>query len=113
MWRHHKQFELRVPGASPTIASKLRKHVPALKSVINAPQSKDPSELTAEDLVSFELYGTPDDCIQRLLAFERAGVHNVILSFSYGGMPDEAIRRSMQLFAREVMPALERSSIAA
>jgi alkanesulfonate monooxygenase SsuD/methylene tetrahydromethanopterin reductase-like flavin-dependent oxidoreductase (luciferase family) len=111
MWRHRKQFELRVPGASPTIASKLRKKIPALKPVLNAPQSKDPSELTSDDLVSFELYGTPDDCIERLLAFQRAGVHNVILSFSYGGMPDEHVRRSMQLFAREVMPALERSTV--
>jgi alkanesulfonate monooxygenase SsuD/methylene tetrahydromethanopterin reductase-like flavin-dependent oxidoreductase (luciferase family) len=111
MWRHRKQLELRVPGASPTIPSKLRKKVPALKSVLNAPQTKDPSELTSDDLVSFELFGTPDDCIARLLEFERAGVRNVILSFSYGGMPDEHVRQSMQLFAREVMPALEQSTV--
>lgn len=30
---------------------------------------------------------------------------------SYGGMPDQHVRRSMQLFAREVMSALERSTV--
>ncbi len=111
LWRHRKQMELLVPGASPTIASKLRKHAPALKPLLNAPQMKDPAEITGDDLVSFDLFGTPDDCVQRLLEYERAGVRGVLLSFSSGGMPDRAVRRSMQLFAREVIPALERSSV--
>jgi alkanesulfonate monooxygenase SsuD/methylene tetrahydromethanopterin reductase-like flavin-dependent oxidoreductase (luciferase family) len=112
-WRHRKQFDLGVPGASPTLASKLRKHAPALRPVLNSVHLKSPSEITGEDLVQFDLFGTPDDCIEKLMAFERAGVHNVILSFSSGGMPDEAVRQSMQLFAREVMLALERSTLAA
>ncbi|MEO8456468.1 MAG: LLM class flavin-dependent oxidoreductase [Chloroflexota bacterium] len=110
-WRHRKQFDLAIPQASPTLASKLRKHAPALKPILSKPHMKDPAEVTGEDLVQFDLFGTPDDCIEKLLAFERAGVRNVILSFSYGGMPDEAVRNSMQLFAKEVMPALERSTV--
>ena len=111
LWRHRAQLNLGVPGASPTIASKLRKHAPPLKPVLNAPQMKDPAEFTGDDLVADGLFGTPDDCIKRLLEFERAGVRGVILSFSYGGMPDEHVRRSMELFAKEVMPALERSTV--
>jgi alkanesulfonate monooxygenase SsuD/methylene tetrahydromethanopterin reductase-like flavin-dependent oxidoreductase (luciferase family) len=113
LWRHRKQFDLGLPGPSPSLTSKLRKHAAALKPVLNAPAMKDPKDLSGEDLVAFDLYGSPDEVIQRLQAFEREGVRNVILSFSYGGMPDEAVRRTMKLFAQEVMPALERSQIAA
>lgn len=113
MWRYRKVHEeMQPPSARPTMATKLRHRAPALKRVLNAPHLKDPDEVTADDLVAHDLFGTPDDCIETLRRFEAAGVRNIICWFSYGGMPDEAVRRSMRLFAREVMPVFERSQMA-
>lgn len=111
LWRYQKVHEMQPPAPRPTLARKLRRRAPVLKQVLSAPHMKDPAEITEDDLVTFDLFGTPDDCVERLAAFEKAGVRNVICWFSYGGMPDEAVRRSMKLFAREVMPAFERTAV--
>jgi alkanesulfonate monooxygenase SsuD/methylene tetrahydromethanopterin reductase-like flavin-dependent oxidoreductase (luciferase family) len=113
LWRYQKVHEMEPPAPKPTLARKLRRRAPVLRPMLSAPHLKEPSEITENDLVSFDLFGTPDDCIARLLEFEKAGVCNVICWFSYGGMPDEAVRRSMTLFAREVMPAFERAAAVA
>ena len=51
-------------------------------------------------------YGNPDECIQ--------GIHNaarhyyfdtLTTTFNFGGIPHEEIKKSMRLFAKEVMPA--------
>jgi alkanesulfonate monooxygenase SsuD/methylene tetrahydromethanopterin reductase-like flavin-dependent oxidoreductase (luciferase family) len=98
-WRHHKALELQPPGAAPTMATKLRAKVPGLKSVLNAPHLKDDNEITGDDLLQFGVFGTPDDCIERLREFETAGVRNILCSFTYGGMPAENVRQTMRLFA--------------
>lgn len=112
LWRYQKVHEeMRPNAARPTLVKKLRRKAPALKHVLTAPRLKDPDEVTGDDLVSHDLFGTPDDCIATLKQFEAVGVRNIICWFSYGGMPNEAVRRSMKLFAREVMPAFERSQM--
>jgi natural product biosynthesis luciferase-like monooxygenase protein len=51
--------------------------------------------------------GTPDDCVRVLQrARELAGLDQVDCTFSFGGIPPDQVRRSFELFAREVMPKL-------
>jgi len=53
-------------------------------------------------------YGTPDDCIRAIEA-ARANYDFDIFSttFFYGGIPHEEVKKSMKLFAKEVMPAFQ------
>lgn len=112
-WRYRKFASLLPSMSGPSLRAKVRKRIPALKPLLNAAESKTIDEITAEDLVQFDIFGTPDDCIERLHAFAAAGVQNVICSFSFGGMAEEKVHATMRLFAREVMPAFGRSAIAA
>jgi alkanesulfonate monooxygenase SsuD/methylene tetrahydromethanopterin reductase-like flavin-dependent oxidoreductase (luciferase family) len=111
MWRHHKALELQPPAAAPTLATKIRAKVPGMKAVLNAPHLKDDSEMNGDDLLRFGVFGTPDDCVERLREFEDAGVRNILCSFTYGGMPAERVRETMRLFAKEVMPAVQGAAV--
>jgi alkanesulfonate monooxygenase SsuD/methylene tetrahydromethanopterin reductase-like flavin-dependent oxidoreductase (luciferase family) len=53
------------------------------------------------------LIGSPDTVRRQLASYlERSGANYVIGSFSWGSLSEAHIRRSLQLFATEVMPAL-------
>ena len=110
-WRQRKMMDLQPPGAAPTLTTKLRAKVPGLKSVLSASHQKPENEITADDMLQFGIFGTPDDCIERLREFERAGAQNILCSFTYGGMPGDKVRETMRLFAAEVMPAFQRQAV--
>ncbi len=48
--------------------------------------------------------GEPSRGLERVHQLKAMGVQNLLLSFSFGGLPHAAARRSMELFARDVMP---------
>lgn len=51
-------------------------------------------------------YGTPDQVIRSIQAAQRNYEFDIFSStFHFGGLPHEDIKRSMRLFAKEVMPA--------
>ncbi|HEY7712137.1 MAG TPA: LLM class flavin-dependent oxidoreductase [Candidatus Entotheonella sp.] len=50
------------------------------------------------------IIGTPEHCIAQIRALEEAGIALFICNFDFGGMPHHKVLRSMELFAREVMP---------
>jgi alkanesulfonate monooxygenase SsuD/methylene tetrahydromethanopterin reductase-like flavin-dependent oxidoreductase (luciferase family) len=49
-------------------------------------------------------FGSPDTVARRIAAMREAGVGHVLCWMNFGGLPQERIRRSMELFAREVIP---------
>ena len=52
-------------------------------------------------------FGGPDTVVEKLASLrEETGVNNIICWMSFGGLPQETVLRSMQLFAEEVMPRL-------
>jgi alkanesulfonate monooxygenase SsuD/methylene tetrahydromethanopterin reductase-like flavin-dependent oxidoreductase (luciferase family) len=58
--------------------------------------------------------GTPDQVIERIkLLQQEAGVNYYIGWFNFGGMPHEKVKRSMELFASEVMPVFQTGGQAA
>ena len=49
-------------------------------------------------------FGSPDTVARKIEAMRAAGVGHVLCWMNFGGLPQDKIRRSMELFAREVMP---------
>jgi alkanesulfonate monooxygenase SsuD/methylene tetrahydromethanopterin reductase-like flavin-dependent oxidoreductase (luciferase family) len=53
-------------------------------------------------------WGTPDQAIRRATELANAfGADEIMFTFKYGSMPIEKAEKSMRLFAKEVMPALQ------
>jgi alkanesulfonate monooxygenase SsuD/methylene tetrahydromethanopterin reductase-like flavin-dependent oxidoreductase (luciferase family) len=53
------------------------------------------------------IFGGPATCIEKLQRLRHeAGVNNLICWMNFGGLPQEMVERSMNLFANEVMPAM-------
>jgi alkanesulfonate monooxygenase SsuD/methylene tetrahydromethanopterin reductase-like flavin-dependent oxidoreductase (luciferase family) len=57
-------------------------------------------QLVAESVA----FGSPDTVARRVEEFQRLGVGEMLCWMNFGGLPPERVRRSMELFAREVMP---------
>jgi alkanesulfonate monooxygenase SsuD/methylene tetrahydromethanopterin reductase-like flavin-dependent oxidoreductase (luciferase family) len=55
---------------------------------------------------NFGIFGDPEYCVERIKVFQQEfGMEEFIGYFNQGGLIDHAtVRRSMELFAREVMP---------
>lgn len=68
-----------------------------------SPQSK---VLTAEFIDRFAIVGPPEHCIERLNALAELGVERFIIDGASPDRSSELTRHSMDLFAREVIPAL-------
>ncbi len=49
--------------------------------------------------------GSPGQIIAKIQALQNAGIGYFGCNFSFGGMPQDKVLKSMELFAREVMPA--------
>ena len=57
-------------------------------------------ELVAESVA----FGSPDTVASRVEEFQRLGVGEMLCWMNFGGLPQDRVRRSMELFSREVMP---------
>src|SRR5258705_3120470 len=63
------------------------------------------SKVTWEGLVAETLaFGSPDPMARHIEQMRDIGVGQVLCWMSFGGLPEDKVRRSMELFAREVMP---------
>ena len=64
------------------------------------------AKVSWDDLVRETVaFGSPDTVARKLEAMRAAGVGHVLCWMNFGGLPQDKIRRSMELFAREVMPS--------
>jgi alkanesulfonate monooxygenase SsuD/methylene tetrahydromethanopterin reductase-like flavin-dependent oxidoreductase (luciferase family) len=63
------------------------------------------SKVTWEGLVAETLaFGSPDTVARHIEEMRQLGVGQVMCWMNFGGLSQERVRRSMELFAREVMP---------
>ena len=64
-----------------------------------------------EDLRDREqvLIGSPADVIETLKKYQEAGCDHVMMLMNFGGLPHEKIVKSLELIAKEVMPAFKKS----
>jgi alkanesulfonate monooxygenase SsuD/methylene tetrahydromethanopterin reductase-like flavin-dependent oxidoreductase (luciferase family) len=59
--------------------------------------------------VDLQVHGTPEQCYEKILDVRRrVGNDHFVGVFSYAGMPWDEAERNLRLFAREVMPALQK-----
>ena len=72
-------------------------------------QEKGGTDALSEFFLSLQIWGTPEQCFEKILAVRaRVGCDTFIPVFSYAGMPHEEAEQNMRLFAREVLPELQR-----
>ncbi|MCL6650478.1 MAG: LLM class flavin-dependent oxidoreductase [Chloroflexi bacterium] len=63
------------------------------------------ARVTWEGLVRETLaFGSPDTVARHIESMRSIGVGQVLCWMNFGGLPQDRVRRSMELFAREVMP---------
>ena len=68
------------------------------------------ARVTWEDLRAETLaFGSPDTVARHIEVMRGLGVGQVLCWMNFGGLPQDKIRRSMELFAREVMPRFPRA----
>src|SRR5216110_411 len=83
----------RIEDAHPTLQPGFRAMADRLKSV------------TWEGLVRETLaFGSPDTVARHIESMRSIGVGQILCWMNFGGLPQDKVRRSMELFAREVMP---------
>lgn len=72
--------------------------------VVKRPSGQLTIERLAQDRI---ILGDPDTCVREIARFrQELGLHHLICRFSVPGISREASMASLDLFAREVMPAL-------
>ena len=60
-----------------------------------------------------QIVGTPDECIRRIQHVkDKYGCEELIMQVIYGGMPPDVAEKSIQLFGREVVPAVHEMGVA-
>ena len=83
-----------LPGLAPAVVEQAAQAVARIRA------------LRWEDLIEETLLiGSPATVRARVQRLQEAGVGVLVCWTSYGGLPDAKVRRSMELFAREIIPA--------
>jgi alkanesulfonate monooxygenase SsuD/methylene tetrahydromethanopterin reductase-like flavin-dependent oxidoreductase (luciferase family) len=49
-------------------------------------------------------FGSPETVARHVEEMQQLGIGQLLFWMNFGGLPQDKIRRSMELFAREVMP---------
>jgi alkanesulfonate monooxygenase SsuD/methylene tetrahydromethanopterin reductase-like flavin-dependent oxidoreductase (luciferase family) len=61
-----------------------------------------------DDFTAVQVWGTPEQCLEKIVWLRELVGSDIFLPvFGYGGMPYADVEAGMELFAREVMPALQ------
>jgi alkanesulfonate monooxygenase SsuD/methylene tetrahydromethanopterin reductase-like flavin-dependent oxidoreductase (luciferase family) len=64
------------------------------------------ARLSVLELAGLAVVGTPDECIERIRRYEKAGVTHLLCSVGAGGLPTQIVRESLECIATDVLPAL-------
>jgi alkanesulfonate monooxygenase SsuD/methylene tetrahydromethanopterin reductase-like flavin-dependent oxidoreductase (luciferase family) len=86
--------------AIPQDRSKVPPHIAYFADIADTLKSLKPSDLGERSVVT----GDPERCVEILKKCEDAGISEVILYFNFGAFPHLDTLRSMERFAKEVMP---------
>jgi alkanesulfonate monooxygenase SsuD/methylene tetrahydromethanopterin reductase-like flavin-dependent oxidoreductase (luciferase family) len=65
----------------------------------------DLNRFDEEDMV---IVGTPEECLQKLIKYDEAGVDQVLCYVKFGYLPHEAVMRSIELLGDYVIPELRK-----
>jgi len=65
----------------------------------------DIHQFDKEDMV---IVGTPDECLEKFIKYEEAGVDQVLCYVNFGFLPNEAVLKSIELLGDYVIPELKK-----
>jgi len=65
----------------------------------------DITEFDREDMV---IVGTPDECVEKFLRYDEAGVDQVLCFVNFGYLPQDAVMRCIELLGSYVIPELKK-----
>ncbi|MHC5261884.1 LLM class flavin-dependent oxidoreductase [Streptomyces sp. UC4497] len=65
----------------------------------------DLAKYTEQDMI---IVGTPEECLEKILRYEQAGVDQLLCYTQFGTLPHEKVMRSLELLGTRVIPELER-----
>lgn len=71
------------------------------------------AQMGADGMAAFykdlQVWGTPEQCLEKVVDLQaKTGCTHTSYAFGYAGMPYETANRSMELFASEVLPELQK-----
>ncbi|HXZ85086.1 MAG TPA: LLM class flavin-dependent oxidoreductase [Myxococcota bacterium] len=80
-----------------------------MQQIASAPGGAD---AMIDFFLGLQVWGTPERCYQTIVATQkRVGSDRFVGVFSYAGMPSAEAERNMRLFARKVLPELNRYEV--
>ena len=72
-------------------------------------QAKGEFDITEFDKEDMVIVGTPEECLKKLLRYEEAGVDQLLCYLNFGYLPNEAVKRSIELLGTKVLPELKKA----
>ena len=58
------------------------------------------------------IIGTPEECLEKIIRYEEAGVDQLLCYVQFGDVPHEKVMRSLELLGTKVIPELEAADTA-
>lgn len=71
-------------------------------------QARGDFDITHFDEQDLVIVGTPDECLEKFLKYEEAGVDQILCYTKFGYLPHEAVMKSIELLGDPVIPELKR-----
>jgi len=101
-YRHLAEFTLE--WELPNLSKEEQEAVfPLLKPAIEG--NIDVQRYTNEDMI---IVGTPEECLEKILRYEQAGVDQLLCYVQFGTLPHDKVMRCLELLGTEVIPQLEK-----
>ena len=101
-YQHNAEFTLKweLPNLTPEEQAAV---FPLMKDVLEG--TVDVNRYTDEDMI---IVGTVDQCLDKILRYEEAGVDHLLCYMQFGSLPHDKVMRSIELMGSQVIPELER-----
>jgi alkanesulfonate monooxygenase SsuD/methylene tetrahydromethanopterin reductase-like flavin-dependent oxidoreductase (luciferase family) len=100
-YRHLAEFTLEweLPNLTPAEQEAV---FPLLKPAIEG--NIDIQHYQDEDMI---IIGTPEECLEKILRYEEAGLDEILCYVQFGTLPHEKVMRTLELLGTKVIPVLE------
>ncbi len=103
-WWYQHLAEFTLEWELPNLSPEERDAVfPLLKPTIEG--NIDVRRYTDEDMI---IVGTPEQCLEKILRYEEAGVDQLLCYVQFGKLPHEKVMRNLELLGSQVIPELEK-----
>jgi alkanesulfonate monooxygenase SsuD/methylene tetrahydromethanopterin reductase-like flavin-dependent oxidoreductase (luciferase family) len=104
MWWYRHLAEFTLEWELPNLSPEEREAVfPLLKPSIEG--NIDIQRYTDEDMI---IIGTPEQCLEKIIRYEEAGVDQLLCYVQFGTLPHEKVMRNLELLGTQVIPQLEK-----